>query len=486
MIRKSLEKYNSMSLPVKMAFWYLVCSFIQKGIGMIVTPVFTRIMEDAEFGRYGVYSSWYSIISIIVTLCISGNCFTRGLVVADDKRKKEQLSSSLLGLVLTLIAFYCIVYLLLRKQINSLTNLNSYLFLMMLIDLIMITACQFLTNFMRVEYNYKGIVILTLAYTILRPILAIIFVLKAPQNAQVEARLTGIAVANTVLFSWIYIYIFAKGKTFFNKENWKYALTFCFPLIPHYLSKTILNESDRIMIERFCGPSFSGYYTVAYTIAAIMVVFNSAVAQSLDPWIYRSIKNNSLSRIGTVSYKITAVIAVINFVVMCIAPEVLKIMAPENYSQALWVIPPVTASVFFTFMYDLFASFQFYFKKTKQIALGSCVGAILNIVLNLIFIPKFGFIAAGYTTLVCYILFGVLHYMFMRRVCKEYLDGYRVYDPKIIFGIGALLVIGSFIMLLLYNAMIVRYCLLIAIFAVGFYYRKKIIEIFKSVKEDGK
>ena len=484
MIRKIVDKYKNMTLPVKMAFWFLICNFIQKGIGTISTPIFTRIMEDSEYGRYNVFQSWYNIISVFATLSISGNCFTRSLVVLENEKEKKKLMSSLYGLVLTIIILFVAVYLIFHSKINQLTGLNDYLFIMMGAELLLITACQFWTNSKRVKFDYKPIVLLTLCFTFFRPVLAVICVLNAPLNMQVEARVTGITLANLILFFWIIIYIFSSGKTFYHKDNWKYALTFCIPLIPHYLSKTILNESDRIMISHFVGNSEAGYYSVAYAIAGIMSIFNSAVAQSLDPWIYRSIKNKSLSRIGNVSYKITAFIALINLIVMTIAPEVLMIMAPEKFSTALWVIPPVTASVFFTFMYDLFASFQFYFKKTKWIAIGSCGGAILNIILNAIFIPMFGFIAAGYTTLVCYVLFGILHYLFMRKVCKEHLDGYKVYDWKIIFGIGLLLIICAFVMLLLYNKTVIRYVVLTLILLVLFIKRRTIIGLMKNVKSE--
>lgn len=484
MIKSIVSKYSNMSLPVKMAFWFLICSFIQKGIGMITTPIFTRIMIDSEYGRFGLYSSWYSIIAAIVTLSISGNCFTRGLIVLDDEKKRKELASSLLGLVTTLIISFCILYAIFHNQINRITGLSGYLIAMMMIDLLLVTACQFWTNSKRVDYKYREIVVITLSYAILRPIIAVIAVLSVPEASQVEARVTGIAIANAVLFTWIFVFIFIKGKHFYIRENWKYALAFCLPLIPHYLSKTILNESDRIMISLFCGNADVGYYSVAYTIAAIMTIFNSAVAQSLDPWLYRSIKTKSLRRIGPVSYKITAIIALINFMVMAIAPEALYILAPPSYHQALWVIPPVTASVFFTFMYDLFASFQFYFKKTNWIAIGSCVGAILNIALNAIFIPKYGFIAAGYTTLVCYILFGILHYVFMRKVCKLFLDDYRIYDWKIIFGIGAVLVLGSFIMTILYTHTVIRYTVLMIFIIVLFLFRKTIMDLFKTVKQE--
>ncbi len=486
MFKNFIDKYKTMSLPVKMSFWYLVCNFIQKGIGMISTPIFTRIMVDVEYGRYSVYLAWYSVISTLITLSISGNCFTRALIVTDDKSKREQLASSLMGLVVTLISTFAIIYFLFAEQINYWTGLNNYLFVMMLIDCTLITASQFWLNSKRVIYKYKSIVVLTLSYTFLRPFLAVLCVFYAPVNAQVEARVTGVAVANILLFSGLLIYIFAKGKFFYIKDNWKYALSFCIPLIPHYLSKTILNESDRIMIGNYCGTEYVGYYSIAYTIAAIMTIFNSSVAQSLDPWIYTSIKNRNLDKIGIVSYKIISFIAIINFFVMVIAPEVLSILAPSNYSQALWVIPPVTASVFFTFMYDLFASFQFYFKKTNLIAIGSCIGAFLNIILNIIFVPTFGFIAAGYTTLVCYILFGFFHYIFMKKTCMEYLDGYKVYNAKIIFGVGALLVFGSFLTTVLYSYTLIRYCILSIIIFILLLYKNKIIDIFSNIRSKNK
>ena len=483
MIKRLLQKYKDMSAPVKMAFWFLICSFLQRGIGFITTPIFTRIMTDPEFGRYSVYNSWYSIISAIATLSISGNCYTRGLVVAENEKERRVLASSFYGLIVTLIVGFGILYLIFHNWINSITKLTSYQFLMMGIDFITIQASFLWINSKRVKYEYKGIVALTLTMAVVRPLIAILFVLYAPENTQVEARLTGIAIANAALFTWIIVYIFSKGKKFYDKKNWKYALTFCLPLIPHYLSQTILHQSDRIMISHYIGNAEAGYYTIAYTIAAIMSMFNSAVAQSLDPWIYRSIKNKQIDKIGPVSYRLIIIIALINFMVMALAPEVLLILAPASYQSALYVIPPVTASVFFQFMYDLFASFQFYYKKTKWIAVGSCGGAVLNVILNAIFIPLFGYIAAGYTTLACYILFGVLHYFFMRKVCKEHLDDYRIYDWKIVFGIGGLLIVVSFIMTVLYEHSIFRYILLAVFIMIAFIKRNTLIKLFKEIRE---
>ena len=135
-----------MSAPVKMAFWFLICNFFQKGIGMLTTPLFTRIMTESEYGRYNVYNSWCSIFTVFVTLSISGNCFTRGLVVAEGKQKQRELASSFYGLGLTILALYIIVYLLFSNYINTVTGLSSYLFLMMGVDFVTVQASNLWIN----------------------------------------------------------------------------------------------------------------------------------------------------------------------------------------------------------------------------------------------------------------------------------------------------------------------------------------------------
>lgn len=475
----SKEK-KSINPAIKMAFWFLFCSFLQKGISFITTPIFTRVMETEEYGRFSIYNSWSGIIAVFATLSISGNCYTRGLIV--NKENKDQFGSALQGLLTVCIIVSAILFYSFKNIIFSVTRLTPFLIVLMFVEMLLTNAYNFYYNRKRVEYDYKPIVIITVLFTVLRPVISLVAVHFADASHQVEARVLGITIVNTLLFLPLYIRIFAKGKQFYNKDYWKYALVFCIPLIPHYLSSVVLNQADRIMIEYYIGESEAAYYSVAYTLAGVMGFFNAAVAQSFDPWIYQSLKEKKLDRIGPVSYKIIACIAIINFLVVLVAPELLAILAPSNYNAALYVIPPVTISVFFTFMYSLFATFQFYYQKTKWVAIGSCIGAILNIVLNAIFIPVFGFIAAGYTTLICYILFGLFHYVFMLRICKEYLDGYRVYNAKIVFGIGALLIILCSIALVLYKAPIGRYAIIVGIIIISFIKRKKLLELYQSIK----
>ena len=70
-------------------------------------------------------------------------------------------------------------------------------------------------------------------------------------------------------------------------------------------------------------------------------------------------------------------------VVIAFAPEVVRILAPNEYFEAIWVIPPLATSVFFIFLYTLFANIEFYYEENKFIMIASIIAAILNIILNI-------------------------------------------------------------------------------------------------------
>ena len=66
-MNKIITKYRQMQLPAKAAIWFLICSFLQKGISVITTPIFTRLLTTAEYGQYNVFNSWFSIVNIFVS-----------------------------------------------------------------------------------------------------------------------------------------------------------------------------------------------------------------------------------------------------------------------------------------------------------------------------------------------------------------------------------------------------------------------------------
>lgn len=482
-MKKLLDKYKTMPAPAKASLWFIVCGFLQKGIAFITTPVFTRIMTEEAYGQYSSYIAWMNIFTIIASLNLSAGVYTRGLVKNEDDEAGFSSSMATLSTVCISIVFLAVGVC--YNVVSRVTDLSVLMLVIMFIEIWETAVFHFWSNKERVNYRYKKLVVLTLVYVLFSQMLSVIAVLNVDVNKQVEARAISIATIGFVIFVPMYIKIIKKGKKCFSKDYWIYALKFNLPLVPHYLSQIVLNESDKLMIKSICGANYTGYYSVAYSVSMIMLIFNNSVSGVMNPWIYKSIKNGNYKKIGQISYYILAVIAIMNFFVITVAPEALTIIAPGSYQQALWAMPPVTASVYFMFLYNLFATFEYYYEKTNYVMISSVLCAVANIVLNYLFIPKYGFIAAGYTTLTCYILVSLLHYMFMRKTCNRFMGGVKIYNFKIILAIGFFLIVAGGFMTLLYPWWYIRYAVILCAVVTGFMFRKKIISLFLEFRKNG-
>ncbi len=449
---KILKKYSSLPQIAKASFWFLICSVLQKGISVITTPIFTRLMTSSEYGVYNVFISWENILTIFITFNLSYGVYTQGLVKFD--KDKKIFSASMQGLTICLVVLWLLIYIPFRKFFNNLLNMNTTYMLLMTLIIWISAVFGFWSANQRVNYNYKLLVIITILASIMNPIISII--LMNFMDDKVLARILGIVISYMIFYLWMLFEQVAEGKKLYSGKYWGYALRFNIPLIPHYLSQTILSSSDRIMIERMDGKNTAGIYSLAYSISLIMSLFNNALGQTIGPWIYKKIKEKKTDEIARIAYPSLIGIAFINIILIAFAPEVVAIFAPKEYYDSIWVIPPVAMSVYFMFAYDLFAKFEFYYEKTNFISIATAIVAVINILTNFIFIKLFGFIAAGYTTLVCYILYVIFHYYFMNKICKDnHID--NPYDWKKIIKITSCFMICGFAFLILYHYFFLRY-----------------------------
>ena len=482
-MEKMLQRYKNLPVQMKASLWFLICSFMQKGISTITTPIFTRMLTTAEYGQYSVFNSWMQIITPIVCLNLYAGVYSQGLVKFEEDRNR--FSSSLQGLVMTLVAVWSVIYLIAADSWNRLFSLTTSEMLAMMLMIWASSAFSFWSMNQRVDFKYQKLVGVPLAASILQPTVSIIFMLHSENK--VLARITGIAVVQTALYAWMFVDMLARGKQFYSKKYWSYALHFNIPLLPHYLSMNVLSSSDRIMIGNMVGTSEVGIYNLAYSISLIMTMFNNALLQTVEPWIYRKLKENKAAEIAQVAYPCFILIAGLNILLIMFAPEAIAIFAPASYQEAIWTIPSVALSVFFMFLYTFFATFEFYYEKTQYIAGATMGGALLNIGLNYICIKKFGYISAGYTTLFSYMLFAVLHYFFMRKICNEYLNDLHPYNLKIIVAISVGSLVFGFGIMATYSNAVVRYGLIAGVIVLLFCIRKKLfklIKMFLNVKKE--
>ncbi|MBU9725194.1 lipopolysaccharide biosynthesis protein [Diplocloster modestus] len=468
-----INTLNKMSDAAKAAFWYIVCNFLQKGITLLTTPLFTRMLTTDQYGVFSIYQSWYAIISIFATLNLSYGVYNKALT--EYNKEKNALTASFLNLSSTITLLLLLLYFVNRGFWNSILGLPTVLVITMFLQLFFEPAFLFWAVNERYQYRYKKLIAFTLTTAIGGVFLSLAAVMLSTHKA--EARIIPNAFLQIVFGFAFYIYIMIKGKRFFSRKYWSFALKFNVPLIPHYVSQTILNQADRIMISKLDSIENAAVYSVAYQISMVLSLLIGAINNSFIPFTYQSIKENKIKQLKQTADYIVILIGALTVLVTAAGPEIIKIFAAPQYYNAIWIIPPVTLSTFFIFLYSLFGNIEFYFIETKYVSIASCIGGLLNIILNYLAIPIFGYYAAGYTTLICYVIFTLLHYLFYLKVKKKHMPDVEFYNAKKWLYLSAAIILVMFFITLLYRTTLIRYSLILLSLLVVYWKRKKIIKM---------
>ncbi|MGI5058563.1 lipopolysaccharide biosynthesis protein [Treponema pectinovorum] len=477
-MNKFFQKYKNLSPAVIASFWCAICAIIQKGISFFTVPIFTRLMTPSEYGNVNLFLAWESIIAIFATLNLSSGVYNVGLTKFEDSN--EKFTSSLLGLSL-LTTFIVFTLLGITYPISAkLLGLNKYTFFMLFIFVACSPCIEFWSQSERFNFRYKKLVFITLLLAILNPILGI-FLIKYSALDNYYARIVSIVVVQFFISLPIFFALLKKSNCLYEKNFWKYALKFNLPLIPHYLSTIILSSSDRIMIGYLCDARRAGFYSVAWGLSYTVTIITSSISTSLNPYTFKKFKQLKFNDVAKVANLIIILVALCCLGFIAIAPELMHFVAPAEYQNAFRVIPPLVSCSYFIFIYSLFGNVEFYFEKSKYIMVASIVGALLNIGLNYIFIQIFDYVAAGYTSLFCYICFAFAHYAFAKRICKKN-GNIKIYSNKFIFAISIIYTVLTFVLTFMYNSIIFRYSFVVAIFLLMVFFRKQIIYILKEVK----
>lgn len=428
------------------------------------------MLTTEQYGTYSLYLSWLQLLTIITSLYLYFGVFTNGMNKYDEDR--DRYISSMQGLTLTITAVVFFLFLIARNTWSSILGLAPHLIFLMFIEMAVTPALSFWSGRQRFEYKYRKLVAVTLCKSAVNPILGLILVSLAEDKA--TARIVSVVIVEFCFCGVIMVYQFIKGKCWIDKNYWKFALGMAIPLLPHYLSGMILNKGDQIMISKMVGTSAVAFYSVAYNIGMLVQIFTNAISNSFTPWIYQRIKVDKYERIPETINMLMILVSGISLCLMLMSPELVLLFGSSGYASAAYVIPPVAASVFFIFLYNILSTPQFYYEKTSFLMTSSILAAVINLGLNYIFIKKFGYVAAGYTTLVCYVLYSIGHAVVSRRVMNEYMPGRKLFDYKCVIGLSVFVIVAGIGCNFLFEYRVVRYGLLAA-FAILAYIKRDLL-----------
>ena len=467
-----IQKYSGLSVMAKASLWFMICGILQKSISLLTTPIFTRLLTTIQYGQFTVFNSWLNLFSIITTFRLDYAVFNKGMSKFPEER--DQYTSSMQGATnaITLIVF--LVYLLFRQEINKVTELSTFVTCFMFLELFFMPAIRFWTLRQRYEYKYKAVVVITLLIAFFNAGLGVIAVLIAEEKGL--ARIFSCIIVETCFGFILYTFNLIKGRQLFNKKYICFAVAFNMPLMVYYFSGYILQQVDRIMIQKMSGYEAAAIYGIAYNVGLVLSFVITSINSAFTPWEYEMLKKETYSNIQKKFHPITLAVMALFALFMAFAPEAVLILAGEKYSEATYIIPAVTSSVVFQMLSALYANIEFYYDKNKYATIISIFEAVLNIILNYFGIMMFGYIAAGYTTLFCYMLDTILHHIYVKKIFIKKYNATIYSDKKILFYCFFMIFI-TVLMSFLYKYPVLRYMTIVSICAVAIAQRKKLAEI---------
>lgn len=392
----------------KASFCYLIGNFFNKGLAFLTIPIFTRLLSTADYGIINTYSSWAGILSMIVGFAMHMSIRNAFVDYKDDT--ESYLSTIIKFTLLSSLGFMLIFYAIVKIfRINiSLSLVFICLFHSVASSIIEDVSCYFM-----MKYNYIKRTILMILPNLISVCVAIFLISYILKKDLYLGKIIPEALT-IIIFAIILSVCYTKKG--FNTAYIKHALKISLPLILHGAALNILSNSDRIMITWLADASQSGIYSIVYSFGMITYIITVSLDGIWIPWFMKKMHEKASKEINSVTLDYIRLVTYIMCCLIIVSPELLKLLADKAYWEGIKLIPIIIVANFLFFAYNIYSNLEHYYKKSNQITALTILAAVLNLILNYIFIPKFGYVAAAFTTAISYFVIFILHSIYSKKL----------------------------------------------------------------------
>lgn len=469
-------KPNNNIKALKSGVWYTASSFLVKCMGFITTPIFARLLTKGEYGAYSNFLSWTNIAITLVGLHIESSLISARYEFED---RFKQYALSILALSAISTGIWLVFGNLFSEQLSAFLEMEVLHINLMIVYCLFISIVYVFQASERYRFQYKKSVFVSLLIAFSTTILSVILVLVMDDG--LAGRILGHTVPVFFIGAVLLVSLFRDGKSI-DPSYWKFALKISLPYIPHQLSLSVLHASNKVMITKMFGVEKNALYSVAYTVSHMAVFLMTSMNMAFSPWLAEKVAENDRANIRKVTRLYVLAFAFLSFGMMLLAPEILLLMGGPDYMEGKYVMPPIALCCVLQFMCTLYVNLEQIKKKTMGMAFASAGAAVLNVVFNLILMPRFGYVASGYSICISYFVLLLVHMGLVRRLgCGD------MFDVKAIFATVAGMVLVMLGVNALYSASWLRYMLIVVyavVFcAVAWKYRRLVFMVLRREKK---
>ncbi len=423
---------------------------------LITFPYISRILGVENLGAYNFSTSIISYFTLIAGLGISTYAIREGARYREDKKKLSEFSSEVftINVIATVLA-----YVLMFVCIFLFDELRKYISVILVLSVsIMFTTlgCEWIYN---IYEDFKYITIRSIMFQVVSLILLFIFVRNA-NDLMAYSIITVIASSGANVVNIIARKKYLKIGLVFNKKLKKHLIPILV-LFANSIATTIYINSDMTILGIISGDYYTGLYSVSTKVYTVIKTLLGAIIVVSIPHLVSLIGKNNLKEYRNTSSSILNVL--LSFCVptmigiFCISKYIILILSGEEYVSATMSLQILSFALLFSIISWYYTSCVLIpFRKEKIVLAATTCSAIVNVVLNLILVPKFNINASAFTTLLAELISAIICYIYGRKY-TQYRPPLNILISILVGSVG--ISIACYIVSQIFNSVIIIICL---------------------------
>jgi len=397
----------------------LISNFSSKFLVFLLLPLYTYCLTTTEYGVSDLIFTTVNLLYPLLTLLMTEAILRFAL---DKNSSLDNKNIFTISCFISGIGFIILVFL--SPILANILEIPSYTFYFLIYYLATIIYLLF-SQFAKGIGAVKEFAISGVLNTFLTIIFNIIFlvIFKLGIVGYILSYVLG------MLISSLYLFIKLKYKDYLlslkemDKIKLKEMVKYSLPMIPNSISWWISNSSDKYILSYFCNFAITGIYSVSYKIPTLLTTFSSVFVGSWQLSAVDEFGSEENIKFHKEVYSNYSAIVIFGVAWLILFSKIIsKILFASEYFDA-W---QPACILLFAFLFNTLSSFlgTIYTsaKKTMYLFLSTLIAALVNIVLNILFIPKYGMNGAAFATLVSYFIVWLFRLINTKKIINMNLN----------------------------------------------------------------
>ncbi len=423
---------NPLKKLFKQTFVYGLATVLPRMLSFILVPLYTSVMAPGMYGKISVIFAWFAIFNVFLAYGMETTFFR---FYSKEKDKNTVVSTSLISILITTAVFVGICFMF----FNSLSQILEidkkyfgYVIAILALDAIVVIPFAWL----RANHKPMKYAIIKILNVAINLGLNLFFLLALPNlvNANGEGFL-GILYKPNFQISYIFISnvvasgitfllmseLYRKTKWIFDKVLWNSMMKYAIPVMVAGIAFSINEVFDRVLLEKLLPENVSeakvGMYSACYKITLFMTLFATAFRMGIEPFFFSHSNTENPQKAYAQITNYFVILGSLILLAVVVYADVLKVLIVRDpaYWEAMPIVPIIVLASFFLGIYHNLSVWYKITDLTKFGAYISIIGAILTIIINIVFIKYFEYMASAVATLVAYGVMMFLSFYFGRK-----------------------------------------------------------------------